>query len=93
MHPVLSTYAIAREFEWAGRKVFLSGATADQNAVGTMVKVEHFAPATEGCILLIEAWPVSLSEKGHLLCRCQATTENGKLIARGKTGQKVFLKV
>lgn len=87
VHPVCSTYALAREFEWAGRRVYLAGRADGTEALGTMATVEHRSPAFAGEVLSITATPVSY-ERGHLIVDCEARVGE-RLIATGRTGQKV----
>lgn len=87
VHEVCSTYSLAREFEWAGRRVYLASRPEETEAIGTQVEVIHRASAPVGAELEIEAEPVSY-EKGWLVCKTRAFWE-GKLIAEGTTTQKV----
>lgn len=87
VHDVCSTYTLAREFEWAGRRVYLASRPADTEAIGTQVEVIHRASAPVGVHLRIQADPVSY-DKGWLVCKAQAFWEE-KLIAEGTTTQKV----
>ena len=88
IHHVCSTFALAREFEYAGRLVYESGRQAEEQAIGVTVSVEHLAPAFVGSELQIEATPTSFS-KGLLACKVSAYCA-GKLIATGQTTQKVL---
>jgi predicted thioesterase len=89
VHDVCSTYALAREFEWAGRRVYLANRPAGSEAIGTQVEVIHKASAPVGSLLQVVAEPVSYT-KGWLVCKCTALLED-KLIAEGTTTQKVRL--
>lgn len=90
VHPVCSTYALAREFEWAGRRVYLASRPTHvpgTEALGTMASVEHHAPAFLGETLTITATPTQY-ERGFLFVHCEARA-GGRLIATGRTGQKI----
>lgn len=87
VHDVCSTYTLAREFEWAGRRVYLASRPDDTEAIGTQVEVVHRASAPVGTPLRILAEPTSY-EKGWLVCKVQAFWGD-KLIAEGTTTQKV----
>lgn len=89
VHDVCSTYALAREFEWAGRRVYLAHRPEGTEAIGTQVEVIHRASAPVGAVLEVEAVPQSY-QKGWLLVRATAHWQ-GKLIAEGTTTQKVLL--
>ncbi len=89
VHDVCSTYALAREFEWAGRRVYLAARPAGTEAIGTQVEVIHKASAPLGATLDIEALPQTF-EKGWLVVKATAHWA-GKLIAEGTTTQKVIV--
>jgi predicted thioesterase len=87
VHHVCSTYALAREFEWAGRRVFLASRPQGSEAIGTQVEVIHKASAHVGTTLTISAEPISY-EKGWLVCKTTAY-QDSIIIAVGTTTQKV----
>ncbi len=87
IHPVCSSYVLAREFEWAGRRVYLSARPEGSEAFGTEVVIEHKSPAFLGEEITIRATP-SGYERGFLYVDCIAQVGD-RLIATGRTGQKV----
>jgi predicted thioesterase len=87
VHNVCSTYALAREFEWAGRRVYLASSPQGSEAIGTQVEVLHKVSASVGTTLTISAEPISY-EKGWLVCKTTAY-QGSILIAEGTTTQKV----
>jgi len=89
VYAVCSTYALAREFEWAGRRVYLASKLEGTEAIGTQVEVLHKASAAVGAGLIILAQPITY-KKGWLVCRCTAH-EGDTLVAEGTTTQKVRL--
>ncbi len=90
VHPVCSTFTLAREAEWTTRQFVLELKEEHEEGIGTFVTVEHKAPAKVGAEIMFEAWIESL-ERNEIICRYQATV-NKKIVATGKTGQKVFAK-
>ena len=60
LHPVYSTYAITRDAEWVCRLFVLEMKDADEEGIGTMVKVVHHAPAKVGDDVEFEGTFVSL---------------------------------
>ncbi|MDH5382790.1 MAG: hypothetical protein OEW75_18185 [Cyclobacteriaceae bacterium] len=88
IHKVYSTFSIARDAEWTGRRLFFVNKEEGEEAVGTHVNVKHRAPAFKGEQVLFKAKAESF-EHDHLVCSFVATV-NGKIIAEGTTGQKVL---
>lgn len=92
VHPVCSTYALAREMEWAGRLFVLEMITQEEEAVGTMVTVNHTSPAQIDTMLRVEASFLSADERGNVLCDMRVTTLDGIEVATGSTGQRILKK-
>lgn len=90
LHPVLSTYALAREAEWAGRLILLDLKSDDQEGIGTSVTVEHHRAAKVGTIVTIQAELVAFD--GRKMTVNYHATADGKLVATGTTGQALVLK-
>ncbi|GIL23130.1 MAG: hypothetical protein BroJett042_16430 [Bacteroidota bacterium] len=88
VHPVYATFALARDFEWSSRLFFLEMKDADEEGVGTMLSIEHKSVARLGEEVLITATVESLTGT-ELICTIEATCQ-GRLIATGKTGQKML---
>ena len=91
LHPVYSTYWIARHFEEAGRKLLLPFREEGEEGVGTFVEVQHLASALPGMKVEHVATVESVDGR-RLTCRLSATSELGDLIATGRTGQYVTQK-
>lgn len=87
VHPVLSTFALAREMEWAGRLFVLEMKAADEEGIGTALSIAHHAPAFAGETLVIratfEAW-----DGAALRCAVEARVGE-RLVATGHTGQRI----
>jgi fluoroacetyl-CoA thioesterase len=90
VHQVCSTFTLAREAEWTTRQFVLDMKDADEEGVGTFVTVNHKAPAFEGEEILIAGTLEELN--GHeLICSFEVKV-GARLVADGKTGQKIFKK-
>jgi predicted thioesterase len=90
VHPVCSTFALARDFEWSSRLFFLEMKEDDEEGVGTMLQIDHKAPAFVGEEILFTA-TIEKMEGNSLTCRITATVGD-KVTATGFTGQKMLKK-
>lgn len=90
VHPVCSTFALAREIEWSSRLFVLEMKEEDEEGIGTRLSIEHRSPALQGEELQISAKVESLT--GNELI-CSVLVKAGeRIIAEGRTGQKVLKK-
>jgi fluoroacetyl-CoA thioesterase len=88
VHPVCATFTLAREVEWATRQFVLEMRSEDEEGIGTFLSIHHKGPAFVGEQLVIESVVESID--GHeLICSYIARVDD-RLIAEGKTGQKIF---
>jgi fluoroacetyl-CoA thioesterase len=88
VHPVCSTFALARDIEWTTRLFVLDMRDEDEEGVGTFVNIEHKSPAFVGDEIEFTGKVEQIN--GHeLICGFQAKVGD-RLIAVGKTGQKIF---
>lgn len=88
VHPVCATFTLAREIEWATRQFVLEMREDDEEGIGTSLSIEHRGPAFVGEEIVIKAWVEEIN--GHeLICRYEATVKD-RLVAIGKTGQKIL---
>lgn len=90
LHPVYSTFALARDFEWSSRLFFLEMKEDDEEGVGTMLSINHKSMAHCGDEVIITATVESIIEN-ELICAVEAICNN-RLVAVGKTGQKMLKK-
>lgn len=90
VHPVCSTFVLAREMEWASRLFVLDMCEADEEGVGTMLQIEHKSPAFVGNEVIIEARVISF-ERNELICEIEVKVMD-RWVAVGKTGQKIMSK-
>jgi predicted thioesterase len=90
LHPVYSTFALARDFEWSSRLFFLEMRDDDEEGVGTFLQIEHQSPAQIDDEVHIRATVESLNGN-ELICIIEARSGE-RIIAKGKTGQKMLKK-
>jgi len=90
VHPVCATFALAREIEWSTRKFVIDMVDADEEGVGTLLMIHHEAPAKVGEEIKIEA-VFEAFKQNELICSYTAFVGR-KIVARGKTGQKILKK-
>src|SRR5438445_9352998 len=87
LHPVCSTFALARDFEWSSRLFFIEMKEDDEEGVGTMLSIEHKSPVFVGEEVTYTA-TVEDIVKNELICAIEAKVGD-RVIASGKTGQKM----
>jgi fluoroacetyl-CoA thioesterase len=88
VHPVCSTFALAREIEWTTRLFTLEVKEADEEGIGTYLQIEHQAPAFVGEEIVFRATFNHLSGN-ELICTVDAYVGD-RLVARAKTGQRIL---
>ncbi|MEO6166427.1 MAG: hypothetical protein ABIO46_13500 [Chitinophagales bacterium] len=88
VHPVYSTFSIARDAEWSGRLFVLELREDDEEGIGTSISVNHHAPAFPGEEVTFIS---TLKEirKHEIITTFEAAVGN-RLIATGEQGQKIF---
>lgn len=90
VHPVCSTFALAREMEWSSRLFVLEMKEEEEEGIGTRLSIEHRSPALLGEELHIKATVESLEGKA---IQCTIEVRAGeRLVATGVTGQKILNK-
>lgn len=90
VHPVYSTFALARDAEWVCRLFVLAMKEDHEEGIGTYVSVEHLAPARIGSTVLFKATLLTV-QGNRVRCRYEAF-EGGRLIARGEQEQRILTK-
>jgi fluoroacetyl-CoA thioesterase len=90
LHPVYSTFALGRDFEWSSRLFFLEMKEDDEEGVGTFLSITHHHPVKVGEEVVITATVESVLGN-ELICMIEAICGT-RLIATGKTGQKMLKK-
>ncbi len=90
VHPVYATFALARDAEWCCRLFVLEMKETDEEGIGTMISIQHVAPAVEGSQVYFIATVKEIN--GHeIICRFEARVGD-KVIAFGEQGQKILKK-
>ena len=90
VHPVYSTFALARDAEWVCRLFVLAMKEAHEEGIGTYVSVEHLAPARIGSTVFFKATLLAV-QGNRVRCRYEAFVEE-RLIARGEQEQRILHK-
>ena len=90
VHPVFSTFALGRDAEWTCRLFVLDMLEEGEEGIGTFLNIRHETPAFEGSEVKFTGKLLSL-EENVIVCSFEAHV-NERLIADGKTGQKIVLK-
>lgn len=90
VHNVCSTFVLAREIEWSTRLFVLEMKDEDEEGVGTQLDIRHKGPAFVGEKVEIVAEVCDFSNN-ELICSYEARVAD-RLIAQGKTGQKILKK-
>ena len=90
VHEVCSTFAIARDMEWASRQFVLEMKEEHEEGIGTSLSINHVGPAFPGEEIEFSATIKSI--KGNeIICKVDVSSA-GRLVATGETGQKVLQK-
>jgi len=88
VHPVCSTFTLAREIEWSTRQFVLEMRDDDEEGIGTSISIDHRTPAFIGEEIIFTARFDEIN--GHeLICTYEAKVDD-RIIALGKTGQKIL---
>lgn len=90
VHPVCSTFKLAKEMEWSSRLFVLEMCEAAEEGVGTSIQIKHISPAFVGEQVELIATYESF-ENNELICSIEVKVGE-RLIATGKTGQKILSK-
>lgn len=90
LHKVCSTYRLGQEMEWSSRLFLLDLIEEDEEGAGTMLQVDHLAPAFVGEEVTVTAIFDSFEQK-LLLCDIEVKVGE-RWIAKGRTGQKLLNK-
>jgi len=90
VHPVYSTFAIARDAEWTCRLFVLEMKDTDEEGIGAFINVEHHSPALVGEPVDFEATVESI-RGNEIICSFEAKA-GGRLVASGRQGQRILKK-
>lgn len=88
VHHVYSTFALGRDAEWTTRQFVLDMKDDDEEGIGIYLQIAHKSPAFVGEEITFTGKFESL--KGNeLMCSFEARIGD-RVIATGRTGQKIF---
>lgn len=90
VHEVYSTFALARDAEWAGRLFILEMKEADEEGIGTAVTIQHHSPALVGETVVFTS--TLLEVKGNEIITPYEARVGKRLVASGETRQKILKK-
>jgi fluoroacetyl-CoA thioesterase len=90
VHPVYSTFALARDAEWTTRQFVLEMKDDDEEGIGTFVHVDHRSPAFENEDVSFEG-VIEQINGNELICSVVALVDE-RIVATIKTGQKILKK-
>ncbi|MCW5908691.1 MAG: hypothetical protein KIS94_12585 [Chitinophagales bacterium] len=90
VHPVYATFALTRDAEWSSRLFVLDMKEPHEEGIGTFVNVRHVSPAFVGQQVVFEAVIDELKDN-EINCSFTAKAD-GRLVAEGRTGQKILPK-
>lgn len=90
VHNVYSTFALARDAEWAGRLFVLEMKEEGEEGIGTGITVTHHSPALMGHEVVFEATLTEVN-KNEVVVDYTAKV-GGRLVGSGKTWQKIIRK-
>lgn len=90
VHPVYSTFALARDAEWSGRLFVLDMKEAHEEGIGTGLEIKHISPALLNDEVIFEAKLIEIN-KNEVITEFKATVDN-RIIATGKQWQKIVRK-
>ncbi len=90
VHHVYSTFSLAKDAEWSTRLFVLDMKEEDEEGIGTFIEVYHRSPAKVNSKVTFTA---TLEEvNGHEIVCSFIATVGDRLIAEGRTGQKILNK-
>ena len=90
VHQVYSTFCLTRDAEWSTRLFVLEMKEADEEGIGTFIEVIHRSPALVGST--VDFFATLDAVNGHEVI-CSFIAKCGeRIIAEGKTGQKILKK-
>jgi fluoroacetyl-CoA thioesterase len=88
IHEVCSTFALAREVEWTTRQFVLDMKEHGEEGIGTFLQIRHEGPAFVGEEIIFKGVFEGVAGS-ELTCSFEARVGN-RVVARGKTGQKIL---
>lgn len=90
VHPVYSTFALARDAEWSGRLFVLQMKEELEEGIGTSITVNHQSPARVGHEVLFTATLEAIN-RNEIVTSYEARVGT-RIIATGQQTQKIIKK-
>jgi len=90
VHHVYATFSLAKDAEWSTRLFVLEMKEADEEGIGTFIEIYHRSPALVGETVVFEA-SLDAVNGNEVICSFRALCGE-RLIAEGRTGQKILKK-
>lgn len=90
VHEFYSTFFLAKDAEWSTRLFVLEMKEADEEGIGTFIQIQHLSPALIGNRVDFTATLDSV--EGHEIICSFVARVGERIIATGKTGQKILKK-
>jgi predicted thioesterase len=90
VHPVYSTFALARDAEWSGRLFVLEMKEDDEEGIGSSITVFHHSPALLGSEVIFTARLTAVNH--HEVVTTFEARAGERLIASGEQRQKILKK-
>ncbi|MEZ5046881.1 MAG: hypothetical protein R2831_07800 [Chitinophagaceae bacterium] len=91
VHPVYSTFALARDAEWSGRLFVLEMKEEHEEGIGTFLHIHHKSPALVGTEIQIVSSFEEVTAKGEVITSFKVFA-NQRLLAEGQQGQRILPK-
>lgn len=90
VHAVYSTFALARDAEWAGRQFVLEMKEDDEEGIGTAIRVTHKSPARIGDAVEFTS-VLAAVERNEIITPFVAKVGE-RVVATGESRQKILKK-
>ncbi len=90
VHPVYSTFSVARDAEWSGRLFVLQMKEDDEEGIGTSITVNHLSPALLGQEVIFTATLEEVN-RNEIVTSYEARAGQ-RIIASGRQAQKIVKK-
>lgn len=88
VHPVYSTFSLARDIEWTTRQFVIDMRDEDEEGIGTFLTIDHKSPAFEKEEVTFTG-RIDKLEGNELICSVEVRSGE-RLVAVGQTGQKIL---
>lgn len=90
VHPFYATFALGKDAEWVCRLFVLEMKESHEEGIGTFLNITHASPALVNHEVVFEAILEQIN--GNEVICCFTAKVGDRLVASGKTGQKILKK-